>query len=134
MARKWFRIFVVLGGIALLPPLFAPAANADTINYSGVSIGYCTVYLQVRSTDGYVRIKYENTSSTLGVNCFAQLFRKRYNTDGTVMYNWSEQEGVVFGRYTTGYTPWHWNGANAGSKGKLTYMSTGQEGYTSAKW
>ncbi|GAA2994051.1 hypothetical protein [Streptosporangium longisporum] len=137
MLHRTIRNAALVCGVALLlAPIGATTANADTIvTYSGVGVGGCTIYLQYRTSDGYVRLKTVNDNEEVAAGCTSELYRKRYNDDGSVRYDWTAlgAERVV-GRFTTAYTGWHWNGTNAGTKGFVESHAGDASGWTLAKW
>jgi hypothetical protein len=106
--------------------LFTPA-SADRI--------YCDAYTEVRASDGYVRGAFRswNLGSSAQV-CEGWLERKRYNSDGSLQYNWTRVSDIDRIIAETRWSGYHWNGTDAGSRVCIKNYASGEKACSYGVW
>jgi hypothetical protein len=115
-------------------PATAQGTGALAIEYiSGqdVTVGSCKGWMNKRTTDGYVQALGQSWYST---DCDVWLERKRYNSDGSVAYNWkrvSNRYPILNSSASTGF---HWNGTNAGSRVCVENFNNGSKSCSKGYW
>lgn len=124
----------VAAGVMTATPATAQGTGALAIEYipgQDVTVGSCKGWMNKRTTDGYVQALGQSWYST---DCDVWLERKRYNSDGSVDYNWkpvSNRYPILNSSASTGF---HWNGTNAGSRVCVENFNNGSKSCSKGYW
>ncbi|WP_405016595.1 hypothetical protein OHV05_05425 [Kitasatospora sp. NBC_00070] len=133
------KALITLGAAALTILATAVPANASV---SKTNSNVRIIISGSTQCDGWVEASDDGVNAIgtfsgvdYSASCIGWLERKRYNDNGTVMYNWTKITDYYYlNGIQTSLSGWHWNGTNAGTRVCMKFTPTGETGCSNGIW